>query len=185
MTSRTKFNIIYADPPWQYNDKSTNRGGAERHYRTVDIESLKKLKVSMVAADDCALFMWVTFPLLQESLDLIKAWGFTYKTMAFTWVKRNKIKDSLFWGMGHWTRSNPEICLLAVRGKPKRLGKGVHSVIKSPIQQHSRKPEETRQRIIELLGDIPRLEMFCREAPEGWATWGNECENSVFIPWRK
>lgn len=112
--------------------------------------------------------------MLREALEVIEAWGFTYKTVAFNWVKQNKNGASLFWGLGNWTRSNSEICLLAVKGKPKRVSAGVHSVILSPIQQHSRKPAEARDRIVELMGDLPRIELFAREAAPGWDSWGNE-----------
>ena len=118
--------------------------------------------------------MWATFPMLREALEVIEAWGFIYKTVAFNWVKQNKTGAGLFWGLGNWTRSNSEICLLAVKGKPKRMSASVHSVILSPVQQHSRKPAETRDRIVELMGDLPRIELFAREAAPGWDAWGNE-----------
>jgi site-specific DNA-methyltransferase (adenine-specific) len=118
--------------------------------------------------------MWAAFPMLREALEVIEAWGFTYKTVAFNWVKQNKTGAGLFWGLGNWTRSNSEICLLAVKGKPKRMSARVHSVILSPIQQHSRKPAETRDRIVELMGDLPRIELFAREAAPGWDAWGDE-----------
>ena len=176
-----KYKIIYADPAWSYDDKCLHRGGAERHYRTMNIEDIKNLPVNEIAEDDCILFMWATFPKLQEALDVINAWGFQYKTNAFTWVKKNKKADSLFWGMGRWTRSNAEICLLAVKGSPKRLDMGVHSVIYAPIDKHSKKPQETRDRIIRLVGDLPKVELFAREVPEGWDVWGNEVESSVAL----
>ena len=173
-----KYKIIYADPPWKYDDKSLNRGGAERHYKTTATEDLYGINVAGVCDEDCILFMWATFPKMQEALDLIKAWGFEYKTNAFTWVKKNKVANSLFWGMGQWTRSNAEVCLLAVKGKPKRVDMGVHSIIEAKIMQHSRKPQEARDRILKLCGDLPRLEMFAREVPPDWDVWGNEVENS-------
>jgi N6-adenosine-specific RNA methylase IME4 len=176
-----KYNIIYADPPWKYDDKSLNRGGAERHYKTVENKKLCDIDVNAFCEDDCILFMWATFPKIQEALDLIKAWGFTYKTNAFTWVKKNKVADSLFWGMGRWTRSNAEVCLLAVRGRPKRVDMGVHSVIEAKIMKHSKKPDETRDRIVRLCGDLPRLEMFARESAAGWDVWGNEVECTADI----
>lgn len=95
-----KYQIILADPPWQYNDKSLNRGGAERHYKTTSNDQLEMMDVNSICDNDCILFMWATFPKMQEALDLINAWGFTYKTNAFTWIKKNKKADSLFWGMG-------------------------------------------------------------------------------------
>ena len=169
-----KYQIIYADPPWSYNDKCLNRGGAERHYRTMNIEDIKTLSVNEIAEDDCTLFMWATFPKLQEAFDVINAWGFQYKTNAFTWVKRNKKSGSWFWGMGRWTRANAELCLIATKGKPKRINAGIHSVIDTPIEGHSKKPDEAKKRIIELVGDLPRIELFARQKTEGWDVWGNE-----------
>jgi N6-adenosine-specific RNA methylase IME4 len=174
-----KYKIIYADPAWNYNDKCLHSGGAEKYYRTMNDEDIKNLPVNKIADDDCILFMWTTFPKLQVALDVINAWGFQYKTNAFTWIKKNKKADSLFWGMGRWTRGNAEICLLAVKGRPKRIDMGVHSVIYAPIDKHSRKPQEARDRIIRLVGDLPKIELFAREALEGWDVWGNEVENSI------
>lgn len=113
--------------------------------------------------------------MLKEALDVIEAWGFTYKTVAFNWVKQNKNGAGLFMGLGNWTRSNSEICLLAVKGKPKRVSASVHSVILSPLQQHSQKPGEARDRIVELMGDLPRIELFARETAPGWDSWGMKC----------
>ena len=118
--------------------------------------------------------MWATFPMLKEALDVIEAWGFTYKTVAFNWVKQNKSGEGLFMGLGNWTRSNSEICLLAVKGKPKRVSAGVRSVVLSPLQRHSQKPAEVRDKIVELMGDLPRIELFARETAPGWDAWGNE-----------
>jgi N6-adenosine-specific RNA methylase IME4 len=170
-----KYNIIYADPPWTYDDKChSGERGVEYKYDCMDIEEIKKLPVEEIAENNCTLFMWVTWPMIAEGLDVIKAWGFKYKTIGFVWIKLNKIAKSLFWGMGNWTRSNSEICLLAVRGKPKRVSKGVHSVIMSVIEKHSKKPDETRTRIITLMGDLPRIELFARQSSSGWDVWGNE-----------
>ena len=176
-----KYKIIYADPAWSYDDKSLNRGGAERHYRTMPIEDIRRLDVQSISDTDCILFMWATFPKLPEALEVIKAWGFTYKTNAFTWVKKNKVADSFFWGMGRWTRSNAEVCLLAVKGNPKRIDMGVHSIIYAPIDVHSKKPAETRERIVKLMGDIPRIELFSRNNCDGWDAWGNEVKCDVFL----
>lgn len=176
-----KYNIIYADPPWGYKNNST-RAAATNHYSTMSLAGICDLPISAaeggIAADDCALFMWATFPMLREAIKVIEAWGFTYKTIAFNWVKQNKSGKGLFWGLGNWTRSNSEICLLAVKGKPKRINAGVHSVIISPVSRHSRKPDEVRERIVELMGDLPRVELFAREAAPGWHTWGNEAPQS-------
>jgi N6-adenosine-specific RNA methylase IME4 len=151
-----------------------HRGGAERHYGTMGIDWIKSLPVAEIAEADSTLFLWVTMPLLQEGLDTLRSWGFQYKTCAFTWVKRNKISDSWFWGMGHWTRSNAELCLLGVRGKPKRVSGGVHSVLDAPIMRHSQKPLEVQERIVALMGDLPRIQLFSRAYYPGWDVWGNE-----------
>jgi N6-adenosine-specific RNA methylase IME4 len=171
-----KYSIIYADPAWTYRDKAhAGERGAEYQYVCMDIEAIKLLPVQDLAADDCILFLWVTFPLLQEGLDTIKAWGFEYKTLGFNWVKRNKkAKYSWFWGMGSWTRSNPEVCLIGVKGKPKRVSAAVHSVVDTQYEGHSKKPDEVRQRIVQLCGDLPRIELFARERVAGWDAWGNE-----------
>ena len=145
------YNIIYADPPWRYEQRKV-QGAAENHYPTMSIDELCALPVPELAAKDCALFLWATFPQLPEALRLIRAWGFRYKTVAFVWLKRNRKSPSWFYGMGYWTRSNAEICLLATKGKPKRQSAGVHQFIISPIEQHSKKPDEARDKILALMG---------------------------------
>jgi len=139
------------------------------------------LPVADIAADDCALFLWATYPNLQQAFEVIKAWGFTYKTVAFTWVKRNKKSPGWFTGLGYWTRANAEICLLATRGQPKRISKSVRQIIDTPIERHSKKPGEARNRIVELMGNVPRIEMFAREKSDGWDVFGNEVDSDVFI----
>jgi N6-adenosine-specific RNA methylase IME4 len=131
--------------------------------------------VADLAADDCTLFMWAVMPQLQEALDVIKAWGFTYKTVAFNWVKQNRSGDGLFFGMGYWTRANSEVCLLATRGSPVRLNADVHQVIMSPVAEHSRKPDEAAARI-ERLVPGPYIELFARRPRAGWDVFGNEVE---------
>ena len=176
-----KYGIIYADPPWAYRDKALAGGrGAVCKYPVMSKTDIEQLPVGSIASDDCCLFLWVTMPKLDEAFDLIKAWGFMYKTCAFTWVKRNKIDTSWFMGMGRWTRANAELCLLATRGSPTRIDAGVRSVIDAPILRHSEKPAEVRDRIVQLMGDLPRIELFARGVSEffsrtdGWDTWGNE-----------
>ena len=174
---RPPYSIIYADPPWTYRDKAlAGKRGACCKYSVMTEHDLQELPVASLTAPDCVLFMWVTMPKLDEAFPLIKAWGFEYKTAAFTWVKRNKKAPSWFWGMGRWTRANPEICLLATKGSPKRVSAAVHSVIDTPIERHSKKPGVVRDRIVQLCGDLPRLEMFARQRTEGWDVWGNEVE---------
>ena len=174
------YNIIYADPPWRYEQRKV-QGAAENHYPTMSIDELCALPVPELAAKDCALFLWATFPQLPEALRLIHAWGFRYKTVAFVWLKRNRKSPSWFYGMGYWTRSNAEICLLATRGKPKRQSAGVHQFIISPIEQHSEKPDEARDKILALMGDLPRVELFARQKTPGWDAWGNEIASDITL----
>ena len=172
-----KYNVIYGDPPWGY-QTTPPRAAADTHSGPRTSAELNPSPSTRgggcLAADDCALFMWATFPMLREALDLIEAWGFKYKTIAFNWIKQNKSGAGLFWGLGNWTRSNSEICLLAIRGKPKRISAAVHSVVMAPVQKHSQKPDEVRERIVKLVGDVPRIELFARAAAPGWDCWGNE-----------
>jgi N6-adenosine-specific RNA methylase IME4 len=188
-----KYSIVYADPPWSYDDKALARGGAERHYRTMSLEDICALPVGGITADDCLLFMWGAWPKLYESGKVIESWGFEFKTCAFVWVKTNKSfnpdqasflpVDSFdsFWGMGRWTRANTEFCLLAVKGKPKRESAAVHQLIYAPVSEHSRKPDEARERIIKLAGDLPRVELFARRAAPGWDLWGNEVKCDIAL----
>ena len=171
-----KYNIIYADPPWSfkhYSDKGKGRA-PDNYYKCQNLQDIKNLPIQNISAEDCVLFMWVTYPFLQKSFEVLEAWGFTYKTVGFTWVKKNKKADSLFWGMGYWTRSNAEICIIATKGKITRQSSSVHQIIETSIEEHSKKPDCTRDRIIELVGDLPRIELFARQAPKGWDVWGNE-----------
>lgn len=146
------------------------------------VEGIRELPVGLLAADDCALFMWITFPMLREAWDVMTHWDFAYKTVAFTWIKQNRVADSLFMGMGYWTRANAEICLLGTKGHPKRQAKDVPQVIVSHIEEHSKKPAEARRRIERLMGDVPRIELFARQKSVGWDVWGNEVESDIVFP---
>jgi len=172
---KKKYSIIYADPPWHFkhwNDETVTR---KAPYNVMTSDDIYKLPVKDISNNDCVLFLWVTFPKLLDGLETIKQWGFTYKTLGFNWIKRNKKSDSLFWGLGYWTRANSELCLIATKGKVlKRASKGVHSVIQSPIENHSKKPDIIRDKIVELCGDLPRIELFARQKVDGWDHWGNE-----------
>jgi N6-adenosine-specific RNA methylase IME4 len=170
-----KYQIIYADPPWSYRDKALagNRGACCK-YPIMSIDEIKNLPIQNITAKNCILFLWITMPKLNEVFQVINAWGFEYKTNAFTWIKRNKKSNSWFWGMGRWTRANAELCLLATKGKPKRVNAGIHSIIDSPIGEHSKKPDIAREKIVELCGDLSRIELFAREQHEGWDVWGDE-----------
>lgn len=168
-----KYNIIYADPPWRYQDRKCN-GACEFHYDTMNIKDICKLPINNITEKDCVLFLWTTYPMLKEAMQLINSWGFKYKTIAFQWVKQNKSGKGFFFGLGRWTRGNTECCLIATKGNPKRVNNGVAQLIVSPIQAHSKKPDEARLKIVELMGDLPRIELFARQYAEGWDCWGNE-----------
>lgn len=185
-----KYGIIYIDPPWDYKRKGGPKhiGMAAQTYPTLKDDDIYALNINDLSADDCFLFLWCTWPKLEEGMSAIKSWGFRYVTAAFVWVKTNKKKvDTLFWGSGHYSRANTEPCLLGVKGKPKVLYHGVHQVIPyedldeiipseiiSPNVRHSAKPAEARDRIIKLCGDIPRIELFSRGPIDNWDSWGDE-----------
>lgn len=176
-----KYNIIYADPPWQFKNYSDEwheehkeSKWVGKQYSLMRLKEICDLPVQGISSENSVLFLWTTMPHLPEALKVIESWGFRFKSVAFTWIKKNKKADSLFWGMGFWTRSNAELCLLATKGHPKRISASVHSVIYSRVRNHSQKPDEARERIVQLLGDLPRIELFAREKAEGWDSWGLE-----------
>ncbi len=170
-----QYSVIYADPPWRYSAKKV-QGAAEKHYPTMGIDELCALPVADLAAPDSVLFLWATFPQLAEALRLINAWGFTYKSVAFVWLKKNRKSEAGFMAWAFWTRT---------RGHPKRQAANVHQFIIAPIQEHSRKPDEARDKIVALMGDLPRVELFARQSPPGWDVWGNEVESTVPDFWTK
>jgi len=180
-TAGKKFSVIYADPPWSFNVYSGKgkQRSADRRYDTQSLDDIKAMPIEQLAADDCALLLWAVLPELPGALEVIKAWGFTYKTVAFTWVKQNRSGNGLFWGMGYWTRANAEVCLLATRGSPKRQAMDVHQVIMSPVSEHSRKPDEAQVRIERLLPG-PYLELYGRRPTPGWTVWGNQISRNLF-----
>lgn len=178
---KKKYQIIYADPPWQfknYND-ATATNWVGQHYPLMDLETIKKLPIASLADSNCVLFLWITFPTIEKAFEVIRSWGFVYKTVAFVWVKQNSSGMGLWLGMGYWTRSNAEVCLLATRGNPKRIDAGVRQIVMSPRQEHSHKPSEVRERIVQLMGDLCRIELFARRKVEGWDCWGNEVESDI------
>ena len=167
-----RYNIIYADPAWEY--WSGGNKNQNLHYQTMTMDDICALPVKDIADKDCVLFLWVTYPILQDCFKVIESWGFKYSTAAFVWVKKNKIADSPFVGCGAWTRANSELCLLATKGSVTRLDAGVSQIIDAPIDEHSKKPQETRDLITRLVGELPRIELFSRNAADGWDVWGNE-----------
>ena len=176
-----KYQIIYADPPWSYNDKqeSTLFMGASERYDTMDLEDIKKFPVANFADDNCVLFMWATSPLLPEAFEVITAWGFKYVTVAFCWVKETPLLGVTVSNLGRWTMGGMEICLLARKGKPQRIRKDIKQVLHDMRTAHSKKPDEIKNRIVKLMGDIPRIELFARQKTEGWHVWGNEVESDI------
>lgn len=174
-----KYDVILADCPWQYSGKSVDR---EVDYPTMPTSEICALPVSDLAADRCALFMWAVWPMLPDALQVIEAWGFEYKTLGFDWVKFNPGGFGIFLGLGAYTRSNPEPCLLAFRGQPIQVrARDVPAVVMSPLQEQSRKPAEVHARIERLYPDMCYLEMFARRTRPGWDVFGNEVTNSISI----
>lgn len=169
-----KYSVIYADPPWSYRDKREPHGGTSRHFATMTREDLLALPVWSIAAENCLLFMWATFPNLQQALATMTVWGFKYKTLGFSWTKMTKDGLTPAFGIGYYPRSNCEVCLLGVKGKPFKVSNSVSSAVISPRGKHSAKPPEVRDRIVAFAGDVPRIELFARERVEGWDAWGDE-----------
>jgi N6-adenosine-specific RNA methylase IME4 len=172
-----KYGAILIDPPWRFrtwNDTNQDRA-ASRYYDLMTLDKIKALPVLDLAADNCCLFTWACNPMVPEALDCIRAWGFKYKTVAFTWAKRTTTDNAWHIGLGYWNRQNTEQCFLGTRGHPKRKAKNVRQLIVAPRREHSRKPDEVYARI-EALVDGPYLEMFARQRWPGWDAWGNETE---------
>lgn len=177
--SNKKYNIILADPPWSYNDKMSGHSFSLDHeYKTQHKNWIANLPVGGVAEKNSVLFLWCVSPLLPEALEVMKAWGFKYKTLAFCWSK-NTVNGKKVANLGRWTMGNVELCLLGVKGKPKRSIKNIRQLVEAERTKHSKKPDEVRKRIVELMGDLPRLELFAREKAEGWDAWGDEIESDI------
>jgi N6-adenosine-specific RNA methylase IME4 len=170
------YGAVLADPPWDFKTWSAKGEGrsARRHYNIMPLDEIKALPVGAVAADDSVLFLWATWPLLNAPFEVITAWGYTYKTLAFIWVKVSKSGKPTM-GNGFWTRANSEPCLLATRGKPRRLHADVPQIILEPRREHSRKPDVVYRRI-ERLVTGPYLELFARQRWPRWDAWGNELD---------
>lgn len=171
------YEIIYADPPWQFSNKKTGgsmKSGAEAHYSTMNIEDMKLLPVDEIAADNAILVMWYVGSMPQEAIDLVHAWGFTLKNMnGFVWNKLTKTGLPHF-GMGFYTRAGSESAIIATKGKCKPSSRSVRAVISAVVGRHSEKPEAFREAIVDLAGDAPRIELFARKKTDGWDAWGND-----------
>lgn len=187
---RNRYGAILADPPWRfktYNEKGRLKSpdwrtakGMPMHYETMDTADIAALPVADLAAENSALFMWISWPMLESALSIISAWGFTYKTCGFAWFKGDALPlfpDDMRgqMGCGYWSRANSEVCLLATRGSPKRLHADVRQAILEPRREHSRKPDAIYGRIERLVAG-PYIELFARAARSGWANWGNQTD---------
>lgn len=187
---RGKYRVILADPPWQFNSLWGGRPkkignnypsrAIDAHYDTMTIDEIAALPVADLAAPDCVLFMWTCWPVLETSFRVLQDWGFTYKTCAFSWMKADPYclfadDTTPYMGMGYWTRANTEPCLLATRGKPKRIKADVRQGIIAPRREHSRKPDEIHGRIERLVSG-PYVELFARAPRSGWDVWGNQTD---------
>lgn len=197
-----KYKIIYADPAWSfktYSDAGKDRS-PDNHYKVMNLQDIKNMPIKSIADKDCILFMWVIDTMIPEALEVIKSWGFKYKTVGFTWTKINKSakldkidsSKDVFCGMGYWTRANDErvlvgfkqeeeqtdneICLLASTGSPKRVSMSVRRAVLDYRREHSRKPDQVYDRIEQLMGDIPRIELFARTERPGWDVWGDQID---------
>jgi len=177
MDINKKYNVIYADPPWTFktfSDKGKDRS-PENHYNVMSLKDICNLPISKIANDNSVLLMWVVDPLLDKAFQVINAWGFKYKTVGFTWAKTNKKSMGFFTGLGYWTRGNPEMCLLATKGKPKRISKSVPQLVVEQRREHSRKPDIMYNHIENLL-EGPYIELFARTQRNGWDSWGNQTD---------
>lgn len=173
-----KYRCILADPPWHFkvwSDRGAGRS-ASKHYPCMSLNAIQALPVRDIVDTDCVLFLWATYPMLQYALSVIPAWGFTYKTVAFTWIKLTR-SNTPATGLGYWTRSNAEICLLGTRGHPQRRAKNVHQVILSQRRKHSQKPDEQYARIVQLVPG-PYIELFASVQQPGWDAWGNDVQTA-------
>lgn len=179
------YGALLADPPWAFPSWSGPTVPARRTaqpYQSMSMTEIQALPVAELAAPDCVLFLWVTWPMFLDCLKTIEAWGFVYKTCAFAWMKADASQIDLFrddldveMRLGYWTRSNSEVCLLATRGKPKRLNADVRQGIIAPRREHSRKPDGIHERIERLVAG-PYLELFARQRRPNWDCWGNETD---------
>lgn len=174
-----KHDVIYADPPWSYQQHGNGKGTTKGKYETMSTKEICDLPIKEISSKRAVLFMWATFPNIREALKVIEKWGFIYKTAAFLWVKKNKKTDSYFWGMGAYTRANAEVCLLAISKNTRAQDiverHDIHQIIDAPIEKHSKKPDIVRKKIKALVGkELQCIELFARQQSKGWDCWGNE-----------
>ena len=181
-----KYQIIYADPPWDFGCKAYQDGGrdmlllSKTQYPTMSIKEIETLPVSKITDSDCALFLWTTDAHLEYAMKVLNSWGFKYKTVAFLWVKKYATGSQVY-NFAPWTLKSSEMCLLGIKGKMGKFKKAnnVKGLIEAVRTFHSQKPSEVRNRIMELFGDLTRIELFARQKTEGWDVWGNEVESDI------
>jgi len=172
-----KYQVIYADPAWRYIDTSTN-GAAEDHYPTMATKDICALPIPAISEDNAVLFLWATYPLMPEALQVISSWGFKYKTAAFVWIKKTD-GGRYCQGTGFYSRANSEVCLLATKGNVLKIkDHNVNQIVETTRSIHSRKPNEVRERIERLFGNTSRIELFARQRIEGWDCWGDQIPDS-------
>ena len=168
------YQIIYADPPWKYRNKRTGGSmlsGSASKYPTMALVDIKALPIQKIASKNSVLFLWATVPLLPEAMEVLRMWGYTYKTALF-WRKIMSL------GMGFWFRGQVEVLLLGIKGKVKAFRIQEPNFVQTKVGKHSEKPPEFR-RLIELTNLVPRIELFAREKTPGWDVWGNEVESDI------
>jgi N6-adenosine-specific RNA methylase IME4 len=185
-----KYTIIYADPPWfrgqrmYSSNKNDHHIEADRHYPIMKVEEICALPISKIIADDAACFMWTTDSNLDEAIQVMKSWGFKYKTIAFIWLKKEKSGKQVCF-MGCWTMKQAEVVLFGTHGSMTKYLKSrkVRQLVEAPRDKkmHSKKPEEVKNLIETMFGDLPRIELFARQKTDGWDVWGNEVESDIIL----
>lgn len=178
-----KYQIVYADPPWPFPVLKLNKGMGgkeiEDHYPSLTNEEIKNLPVKEITDKNAVLFLWTTYSHLEKALEVMRAWGFKYSTVAFEWFKLTSTGKPVCF-MGKLVCGGAiEICLFGRRGSLPRKTKNVRRLIQAPRGKHSAKPPEVRDRIVALMGDIHRIELFAREKTLGWDAWGNEVKSDI------
>jgi len=200
------YSIIYADPPWSYT-RTVGNGALQRKngkilYSSMDTVAIQSLgfHIQRISRKNSALLLWATMPCLPDAIRVMESWGFRYKTCWATWIKTNKAGDKPFFGVGYYTRSNAELCLLGVKGKIASFKKLVENEVRDgnpnamssvcieQPREHSRKPSTVRDNIVTFFGDVPRLELFARENAPGWSVLGNQSDKfneQTSLAWKK
>jgi len=184
--AKKMYRVILADPPWRFGNRAYQDGGrppieTDFHYPVMHTKDICTLPVKNIADENAALFIWTTDAHLPDCLQVISAWGFEYRTVAFVWVKRYSSGSPCVL-VAPWTLKSTEICLLGIRGSPKRVAKNIRALVEAERTKHSKKPDEVHQRIERMFGDVSRVELFARSQRAGWDVFGNQVEGSIRLP---